>query len=861
MFNYDEEIKGLIENKINNTFFTSIHNHTDYSNIRLLDSTNTYKTLINRALELNYNGVAITDHEHMGALPYAYWYLEDLKDKEPDNKKLQNFKFIFGNEVYLVNDLEQTKINYKEYKNGFYHLILLAKDTIGYEQLKELSTSAWSNEYVSKRQTRVPLEKTKLKEIIESNKGHIICSSACLGSYLDKILLQRYFYQQQIEKIKKYLEKIDFLTQTTIEKYKEEYIDYVDKYNSTAEDLKEYFDFYLGLFGDDYYLELQPSNSPDQIYINKELIKLGKELNIKWIITTDSHYLSLEQQSIHSAYLNSGDGDREVASFYATTYMMEREEIFNYLYNNELEIEDIVKAFENTKEIYDKCQNNYKLEKGFQIPKINDLSDKIKLLKERTDIQELINKTEPEYKSIFAFLNAESEQEQYYIYSSLSGVISRNFEYSEKVKHRINLECEELIEISKNLKASLSQYYISVQKIIEIMWTEGDSLVGPGRGSVGCWFTAYLMYITDTCALDWDLPAWRHIDRSKIELSDIDIDSQANRRSKILQAVKNYFGEDKVLTLCTYGTEGSKSAVITACRALGYDSDIGIYISSLIPIDRGKPRSLDELINGNEEKGYEKSTDFINQINKYPNLLETAQGISGLINKRGIHASAIVIYNDSYIKHTPMMKAPNGLSVTQYDAPAIERLGGVKIDLLTIKSLDKIRYCLDLLIEDKVIEPEPTLKETYNKYLAPNVLDYETKEMWELVDTGEIAGLFQYNTELAISISKKLKPRSLVELANGNSLMRLMSEDGKINPVDKYISFKNNSELWEQEMDKYNLTQKEREIIRKYFSYCFGVPSQQEDLQRIVMDRETWNYDVGQSTHCRKVISKFLELL
>lgn len=117
-----------------------------------------------------------------------------------------------------------------------------------------------------------------------------------------------------------------------------------------------------------------------------------------------------------------------------------------------------------------------------------------------------------------------------------------------------------------------------------------------------------------------------------------------------------------------------------------------------------------------------------------------------------------------------MMKAPNGQPVTQYDMHVIERLGGVKYDFLTTESEDILRTTVELLIEDNVIERKETLRQTYRTYLHPSKLDTTTKEMWELVDNGEIINLFQYNTELAISIAKKLKPRSVMDLANGNSL-------------------------------------------------------------------------------------------
>lgn len=511
--------------------FSSLHNHTTSSNIRLLDCINKPEELIDRAIELDYSAVAITDHETLAALPESLWYVDKLKKEK---KCPESFKFILGNEAYVVNSLEKTKENYKAYKNGFYHLVLLAKDYEGYEQLKVLSTAAWESSYISKRMTRVPLEKSTLYKIVSQNKGHLICSSACLGNELSRILLQRNAYAQDIRKYKKILQDKSKLTKLSLENFSNEYEEAVKNYNSIQEDLEEYFNFYLNLFKDDFYLELQPSNQPDQVYVNKELIKLGKKLNIKWIITTDSHYKSLNDRKVHKAYLKSKDGEREIDDFYATTYLMDKEEIVNYLINNQISFEDAVLALSNTKEIYDKCEY-YTLEKGYQIPKIN-VSEKLNKLKNDEDILDLVSNINLDnYESIKEFLSTDNEQDCYYVYSSLKGLIDKEIKEKGKssikvyiddkenllkplptVKYslndalkRINSECEELFEISKELNASLSQYYISMQQIIDLVWTDGDSFVGPGRGSVGCWYTAYLMDITDTNAMEWSLPQWR----------------------------------------------------------------------------------------------------------------------------------------------------------------------------------------------------------------------------------------------------------------------------------------------------------------------------------------------------------------
>ena len=175
------------------------------------------------------------------------------------------------------------------------------------------------------------------------------------------------------------------------------------------------------------------------------------------------------------------------------------------------------------------------------------------------------------------------------------------------------------------------------------MWEEGDSLVGVARGSVTGMFTMYLIGITQMNPLQWGLPHWRHISHEKVELSDVDIDTQQDRRLKIIEAVKRRRGERKVLNCSTFKTEGSKSAIITAGRGLGLDSDITQYLSNLIPVTRGQTWSLHDCLYGNEEKERQRQTEFANEVKKYDKLLETAMTIEGLICGRSIHASAVYL--------------------------------------------------------------------------------------------------------------------------------------------------------------------------------------------------------------------------
>lgn len=224
----------------------SLHNHTDYSNIRLRDSINRIDTLIDYAAELNYDVIAITDHECLSSLVKVEEYYESKKKTHP------NLKVIRGNEIYLTRN-NISAANFNKENDSFYHFILLSKDLIGYNQLCKLSTKACEKNYfVYRKLMRVPTYYKDLKEVVGTDKGHLIGSTACLGGQLPKFLL-RYRNTNDVG----YLE--------------------------TA---KKWCLYMVDIFGEgNFFLELQPSYGDEQVYVNKMLLSLSEELGIPYIIT------------------------------------------------------------------------------------------------------------------------------------------------------------------------------------------------------------------------------------------------------------------------------------------------------------------------------------------------------------------------------------------------------------------------------------------------------------------------------------------------------------------------------------------------------------------------------------------------
>jgi DNA polymerase III subunit alpha len=327
------------------------------------------------------------------------------------------------------------------------------------------------------------------------------------------------------------------------------------------------------------------------------------------------------------------------------------------------------------------------------------------------------------------------------------------------------------------------------------------------------------------------------------------------KRSNILEAIKDFFGEDAVINICTFGTESSKSAILTAGRGLGIDVDTGLYMASMVPIDRGFNWSIKDCLEGNEEKDRKPVRNLVTEMKKHSNLIDTVLRIEGLVNKRSIHASGVYIFNSHYTNLNAAMKAPNGQLITQFNMGDSDYQGGVKFDLLTVQALDKIRLTLNFLLEDGIIEEQGSLKANYKKYLHPDVLDYQTPEMWKMIGDNDIIDLFQFETDIGLAAAKLVKPTNLIELATANSLMRLMGSSKK-QPLDEYKTFKENLDLWYEEMRMHQLSQEEVQVLEPHLRDLYGVADTQEVVMEMAMDSKIANFNLTEANKLRKAIGK-----
>jgi len=770
-----------------------LHVHSEYSNLRFVDSTNAVSKLIPKALEKGLSGICLTDHESLSGHIKMLQQAKKYRESNPD------FKVMLGNEIYLIPE-EAYKATDK-----FFHFILIAKDLKGHEQLRKLSSAAWDRAYSYKGQQRVPTFYSDFERIVGEDRGHLIASTACLGGFYGMAINNGYY-----EKVIPFIE----WCQETFGK-------------------------------ENFFIELQPGRTEEQIKVNKVSHGLYLEHGFNCIITNDVHYYHKEDAVIHAAYLNSKDDDREVASFYESTYFKSEDEIIA-LMEDYLPVEFIKMCIENTHTIADMCER-YDLSAPTKVPRRS---------LPMFNIRGIFSKYS-EYEYLKKFAESEYDQDRFLLHCIEEGFIEKGEEFNQENLARIDIELQQIWLISEKLNERLSSYYNLTQELVNIMWddSKGNSLVGVARGSVTGFYICYLTSITQVNPIKWGLPWWRHIHSSRPELADVDLDSEAGKRKKIIEAIRQHYGAHRVLNIATFKTEGTKASLLTACRGLNVDNDIAQELSDMIPVERGKSWTLKDCLYGNEELDRQPLGNFIKKVQMIPKLIETALGIEGLVCGRSIHASGTYIYVNHYIEQSSLMRAPNGVPTTCWSMEDNDTTGALKMDLLTVEGLDKIRTALDFLLEDGKIEWKGSLRKTYDAYLHPSVLDYDSPEMWEALGKNKIIDVFQFDTDISVNCLQKIKPTNLKEMALANSLMRLSAYNGEM-PMDKYARFKEVPELWDSEMNHFGIKDEEKEILKKYLGSMYGVAAEQEDIMELTMDPKIANFTVADANVLRKAIAK-----
>ena len=442
------------------------HVHSHYSNLRLLDCINFPDKLVKRAIELGLKGIALTDHESLGGHVVVDKIQQKLIEEGSD------FKIAKGNEIYLCDS--------RDTKQKYYHFILIAKDAIGHKMLRELSSTAWINSYYDRGMERVVTLKSDIEAIVRKyGQGHLIASTACLGSELDYYIL---------------------------EKHKAKQVGNIDQEREMYQCILRFISWCRSIFHDDFYLEVQPAQSPEQMIVNQMMGGIGTFCGVKLIVTTDAHYLTKEDREVHKAYLNSKGGEREVDAFYEYAYLQSTEEVIKNLAGTGL---DYYKLEANTHEIYDKIEN-YTLAKSQSVPRVEV---PIYPIEEYNHHYYDTKK----YPTLDYLMHSKNPQERYWINYCQNELNRLKLGKNEVYLTRLEEEADIQKVIGDKLGTCMFSYPIFLQYYINMFWEVG-STVGAGRGSACAGLNHYLLGITQLDPVKHELPYWRYSNKDRVEL-------------------------------------------------------------------------------------------------------------------------------------------------------------------------------------------------------------------------------------------------------------------------------------------------------------------------------------------------------
>lgn len=561
--------------------FVHLHTHSHYS---LLDGLAKIDDLINRTKELGMSAIALTDHGNL------YGAIEFYK-----KARAAGIKPIIGVETYVAPNGRLSKRPKGDEVR--HHLILLAKNKIGWKNLVKLVTLASTEGFYYK--PRID------KEILNQYREGLICLSGCFSGEIAKLLAS-----------KKILEAEEVAT------------------------------WYKNVFGEDFYLEVQP-HAP---HLHSPLSELSKKLNIPLVATQDIHYVLKEDKTAHEILLavqtssRVDDEDRLSLKNYDVSLRSPEEmiELFKHL----------PEAVENTVRIADKCDLEIDL-KQTHLPKF-PLPDGVSAMEY---LKKLIEERFP------------------------GRFEKNNKEARERIEHELGV-----IE-----KTGFADYFLIVQDFVN--WAKLHGIVvGPGRGSAAGSIVSYILGITNIDPLKYDLLFERFLNPDRIQVPDIDIDFTDTRRDEVLAYIREKYGNDKVAQIITFGTMMARAAVRDTGRALGLPYGFCDQIAKLVPFNIPLKQSIKAVAELKEM--FEKNADA-------KKLLESAIKLEGTVRHASVHACGIVISSYPLTEFVPLQRAPQGNDsiITQFEMHSIEDLGLLKIDLLGLKNLTIIEKALRLIKE------------------------------------------------------------------------------------------------------------------------------------------------------------------
>lgn len=627
--------------------FVHLHVHSEYS---LLDGACRIKELINKAKENNMPALALTDHGVM------YGVIQFYKEAVA-----QGIKPIIGCEVYLAPSCRNDKSYGK--KETPSHLILLVKNKTGYQNLIQLVTRSFLEGFYYKPR----IDKEILKEYSEG----LIVLSACLKGEIPRLILQNNFIEAQELALN-----------------------------------------YREIFGEgNFYLELQNNTMPEQLKVNRELVKLGHSLGIPLVATNDVHYINREDSEAHDILLciqtatNLDDPERMKFStdeFYFNT----QEEMLQHF-------SDIPEALDNTIKIADECN----LEIEFRNAHLPDFS-----LPENLSDHEYLRKL------------------------CYEGALDRFKHLEGDIKERLDYELS-VIE-----KMGFATYFLIVWDFVDYA-KKHNIMVGPGRGSAAGSLVAYCLKITNINPLDYNLLFERFLNPERISMPDFDIDFSFEGRGEVIEYVSKKYGRDKVSQIITFGTMAARAVIRDVGRALGIPYGQVDKIAKLIPFEP----------NMTIEKALQREPDLKDRMENDPTIrkmIEISSKLEGLSRHASTHAAGVVLSREPLTDFIPLQLTSEGEISTQYIAEDLESLGLLKMDFLGLRTLSVIYNALKII------------KKTKSELINIDEIPLDDQKVYELLARGECCGIFQLESSGMVDLVKKMEAKNIEDITALLALFR-----------------------------------------------------------------------------------------
>lgn len=597
-----------------------------------------------------------------------------------------DIKPIIGCEFYITPTDMHEKNSRKQY-----HQVLLAKNMTGYKNLSKLCSLGFTEGMYYK--PRID------KETLAEHADGVIATTCCIASEINQTII-----------------------------------------NGDEKDARALFEWYLNVFGDDYYVELQRHGLADQNRCNETLVKWANEYGVKKIATNDCHYVEEEDSEAHDILLAlqtnadindpnrfrfTDDNNNLNTDFYLKT-PEEMKELFS----------DLPEAIDNTNEV---------------IEKIDDIELSSDLLLPHYSIPD-------SYDSMYGYLRQ----------LTYDGAKKRYGEISQDLSERIEQE----LGIIKNMD------FVGYFLITQDFTTEArsrDVFVGPGRGSAAGSVVAYCLGIINVDPMRHDLLFERFLNPERVSPPDIDIDFDDSGRQKVIDYVVDEYGRDNVAQIVTYGTMKAKTSIRDVGRVLGVPLQEVDRITKMFP-DGPSLNEFEDVLDG--RKNPESAKD-IQQLFEHPDpqiqkMMRFARTLEGSARQTGVHAAGVIIAPGEISDYVPVALSKDKELITQYEGKYAEDCGLLKMDFLGLKTLSILKTSIKYVEQNHDVH-----------YELEDIPEGDEKT-FELYQEGNTIGTFQFESDGMRKYLKELVPTELDDLIAMNALYR----PGPMQFIPEYIDRK-----------------------------------------------------------------------